>query len=203
MINSNISIRDIQPADIKAAADILTQAFAQDPVMNWIFGDQYQERAPAMFEATTRYCMLYGKAFCTTGMEAVALRKLPSDKKFSLWKGFRSGFFALPKLMGKDAFKRLMTFDKLIEKERHRLMGKEPFWYCWCLATRPEKQGQGFGTALMNHTFKLAQETGFPCYLETAKPENQLLYEKNGYVKRAEIQLTEQIPIICMLRENA
>lgn len=200
---NTFSIRDLEPADIKAAANILTEAFSTDPIMQWVFADQYQQKAPAMFEAITRYCILYGRAFCSSGMEAVALRKLPSDKKFSWWKAFRSGFFTLPKQMGKEAFKRLMTFDDLTQKEREKQMGNKGYWYCWCLATKPEKQGQGFGTALMNHTFNLARESGFPCYLETGKPKNQALYEKNGYIKLSEIYLPDQqTKIISMLREE-
>lgn len=87
-----IQIHDLQPSELEEAASILTKAFAKDPVMCWIFGDNYQQGAQAMFYAITQYCMLYGKAFCTAELEAVAIRKLPSDRKFSWWKGLRSGF---------------------------------------------------------------------------------------------------------------
>ncbi|KTD22766.1 Acetyltransferase (GNAT) family [Legionella lansingensis] len=197
-----IVIRDLDKEDIVIATTILTQAFAQDPVMQWICGDRYPQVAPALFEAITRYCMLYGKAFCTSKMESVALRKLPFDTKFSWWKAFRAGYLALPKRMGNEAFKRLMLFDDLTQKERKKQMGNNSYWYCWCLATRPEKQGKGFGTALIQHTFNLAAETGFPCYLETAVRKNQTLYEKNGYVKVSEFNLPDsEVVIISMLRE--
>ncbi|KTD07620.1 GNAT family N-acetyltransferase [Legionella jamestowniensis] len=197
-----IAVRSLQPDDLATAVATLTKAFAKDPVMQWIFGEDYQLKAPAMFEAITRYCMLYGKAFCTTGMEAVALRKCPTDKKFSWWKAFRAGFFTLPKAMGNKAFKRLMLFDDLTQKERKKHMGNNSFWYCWCLATQPDYQGKGYGTALMNYTFDLAKQSGFPCYLETATAKNQALYEKNGYVKLSEFYLPDnEVKIISMLRE--
>ncbi|ASQ44678.1 GNAT family N-acetyltransferase [Legionella clemsonensis] len=202
MIDRTIEVRDLQSDELANAVAILTQAFAKDPVMQWVFGENYQEKAPAMFEAITRYCMLYGKAFCTSEMEAVALRKSPADKKFSWWKTFRAGFFSLPRRMGNTAFKRLMLFDDITQKERKKHMGNKAFWYCWCLATNPEYQRQGFGTALMNYTFALAKQSGYPCYLETATVENQTLYEKNGYVKLSELYLpNSEVKIISMLRE--
>ncbi|WED43016.1 GNAT family N-acetyltransferase [Legionella cardiaca] len=170
--------------------------------MGWIFDSSYEKAAPMMFSAITRYCILYGKAFCTAELEAVALRKLPSDKKFSWWKGLRSGFLTLPQKMGHDAFKRLMILDELSQQERKKNMGDRAFWYCWCLASQPALQGKGFATKLMKHTFNLAHETGFPCYLETATLKNQALYEKNGFVKLSEFTLpNSEVKIISMLRE--
>lgn len=205
MNHSTIQVRDLRSNEVEKAVAILAQAFATDPAMNWIFGceEAYIQGAPAMFRAITRYCLLYGKVFCSEGLEAVALRRLPDDKKFSFWRALRSGFISLPKRMGNEAFKRLMIFDDLTQKERQKQMGTHPFWYCWCLACTPLEQGKGFGRALMQHTFTLAKNSGLPCYLETATVKNQMLYEKNGFHKLAELCLpNSEIKIIAMIRES-
>ncbi|CEK12123.1 GNAT family N-acetyltransferase [Legionella hackeliae] len=202
MTNHIIQIRNLQSGDINSAVATLTQAFAKDPLMQWVLAENYQQKAPHMFNAITRYCMLYGKAFCTTNLEAVALRKSPGDNKFSWWRAFRAGYLGLPRQLGTEAFNRVMLFDELAQEERNRQMGLKSFWYCWCLATQPGYQRQGFGTALMNHTFDLANQSGFPCYLETAHASNQILYEKNGYTTLSEFFLpNSDVKIISMLRE--
>ena len=43
----------------------------------------------------------------------------------------------------------------------------EPHWYLNMLATHPDWQRQGLGAALMGEVFRIADEQGLPCYLET------------------------------------
>ena len=52
----------------------------------------------------------------------------------------------------------------------------EPHWYLNLLATHPDWQRQGLGSALMDVMFERADADGLPCYLETETPENVAYY---------------------------
>ncbi len=63
---------------------------------------------------------------------------------------------------------------------------KEEHWYLSLLGTHPDWQRQGIGLALMSEGFKLADEQGLPCYLETETVENVAYYQHHGFAVRSE-----------------
>jgi GNAT superfamily N-acetyltransferase len=62
----------------------------------------------------------------------------------------------------------------------------EPHWYLNLLATHPDWQRQGLGSALMDVMFERADADGLPCYLETETPENVAYYMHHGFEVRTE-----------------
>lgn len=205
-MNTQITVSDIQMNEIEKAAVTLFHAFKNDPLMKWVFGDEnlYQEKAVELFETWVKYCVLYGKAFKTNNFEAVALRRKPGDIKFTLWRIFRSGMLRTPQILGKNGFDRLMQFDKIAVLEKQKNMEKKLFWYCWMIGTDPKFQKQGFGSALMAHTFAIAKQDNLPCYLETSSEASKQVHLSKGYKILSEVSLPRSdFKIISMLNELA
>lgn len=200
----NNKIYQIQKQDIPKAAETLKLAFADDPLISWIFGskEHFLANSQDLIETWVRYCVYYGLAYRTEQFESVSLRKLPGDVKSSLWKMFRAGMLKTPRIMGKEAFHRLMYFDDLSIRYKKKLMAKRLFLYCWQLGTKPQYQHQGFGRLLMDKTFAMAKKFNVPCYLETASKASKKIHERAGYQILDEILLPDsQIQITMMLNE--
>ncbi|MDP3560748.1 MAG: GNAT family N-acetyltransferase [Legionellaceae bacterium] len=160
MLTDSIKISEINKQDVDEASITLFHAFRKDPLIQWIYNDQwsYETRGLAILRTWVKYCMLYGKAFKTNNLEAVVLRKKPGDEKLTFWHMLRSGMLSTPAILGKEAFSRLMEFDNLMMQERKRNMDDKIYWYCWMLGTKPECQNQGFANALMKYTFDMAKK---------------------------------------------
>ena len=65
----------------------------------------------------------------------------------------------------------------------------EPHWYLQLLATHPDWQRSGLGTALMDAMFERADEQGLMCHLETETFVNVGYYGRHGFVVDAEFDL--------------
>jgi ribosomal protein S18 acetylase RimI-like enzyme len=57
----------------------------------------------------------------------------------------------------------------------------EPHWYLVVLSVRPEQQGRGLGTALVEPILARADREGVPCRVETADPANVSFYRRLGF----------------------
>jgi GNAT superfamily N-acetyltransferase len=73
---------------------------------------------------------------------------------------------------------RFTVFDALLE-EHHP---DRPHHYLALLAVRPDRQGQGLGTALLEEHHAHLDETGLPAYLEASSRASRALYLRHGYV---------------------
>ena len=86
----------------------------------------------------------------------------------------------------------------LIE-ERHP---DEPaHWYLPCIGVRPDRQGQGVGSALLEHMTERLDREGVPAYLEASSERNRALYLRHGFEIRGELTLPEGPTLWLMWRE--
>jgi GNAT superfamily N-acetyltransferase len=195
------TVIDIQSKDIPAAANVLTAAFRGDPLFAYIFGnlEHYNRAAPWMFATWVRWVMLYGKAWATPNIEAVALRKVPGNYHVSPWSIIRSGMLPTPIKLGMETYRRFDRVVTLLEKKHDELMGMSPHWYCECIAVVPGQQGKGLGKLLMEHTFQMAYADGLPCYLETASEKALSIHLKHGYEVRETVQVPDSELKICLM----
>ena len=72
-------IRDIGQPDVAPAGEVLANAFRGYPFFEYCLGaDSYERVAPGMFASFVKWTMLYGKAWATSDLSAVALRQPPT-----------------------------------------------------------------------------------------------------------------------------
>ena len=85
------------------------------------------------------------------------------------------------------------------QMERHH--PKEPHWYLPFLAVDPRHQGEGYGSALLEHTLIPCDRDQALAYLESSNPKNIPLYERHGFKLLATLQSGTSPPIFPMLRK--
>lgn len=62
-----------------------------------------------------------------------------------------------------------------------KLLPHTPHWHIGILGVDPTKQGQGFGTRLMEPVLQKASALGIATYLETSNPKNLIFYQRLGF----------------------
>lgn len=191
-------IRTASTADIDQVADILADAFSDDPCMNWVvphvglYAGFYRLLAQRLFLPS-------GMVFLDSEARAAAMwlppgasMRLPMSLE-QLWLVFQlvihSGIGVLPRLQQSHE----------VMMRRHP---REPHYYLHAIGVRGDSQGRGLGSALLKHVIRQCDEESMPAYLESSSALNIPLYQRHGF----EIQDEEPIgdggpPLTFMWRE--
>ena len=91
------------------------------------------------------------------------------------------------------------TFSILEEMADYHI--KEPHWYLPMIGVDPAQQGRGIGSALLRHGLAKCDEDHLPAYLESSRPANVPLSERNGFQVLGQVG-GDSFPVITpMLRQ--
>lgn len=171
------------PADMRAAGredwrrlgGIIAEAFSEDPVNLWIFGNR--EAMPPVFSTLARslylprgFCHLKGDDGATMWSHSSANLDLPLLPTLGL----------VAALMGKGAkgaVKRALGAGEAMKREHPT----EPHLYLFAIGTRKAARGKGLGKALLAPVLAAADRDGLPCYLENSNPANTGFYRAHGF----------------------
>jgi GNAT superfamily N-acetyltransferase len=191
-------IRHVSPFDTAEITDLVAEAMWDGPVARWLNPDQSERRrnSPAYFDIFVDYAVQYGEVYGMSDSDTGQLTGV------ALWFPFTS---AIPgpidyerrlKEVTGDAFDRACQLDALME-ENHPL---DPHHYLAFLAVRPDRQGQGIGSSLLDRHHDRLDQAGLPAYLEANDPRNRDLYLRHGYQVRSVLQLPDGPPLWSMWR---
>jgi hypothetical protein len=175
------------------AGEVLASAFRDYPFFAYCLGDadNYERVAPRMFSSFVRWTMLYGKAWATSDLNAVALRRPPGTRSIDFWNALRSGLAFTFLRMDNPTSRRFRRAAPVVEETHKRIMGDQPHWHCWMMGVLPVVQGAGVGRPLMRHTFEQSDRAGLPCYLETFSESSVRVHESQLYSIREAIKIPE------------
>jgi ribosomal protein S18 acetylase RimI-like enzyme len=182
-------------ADAEAVVDVLTEAFANDPVMTWI-GRRDAKRdhgRRAMFKYLVNKLGLPGEELWTADDHCAAALWVPparADLEQPWWDEVMMiptiiAFTGLRGLGRIDAFRK--SADKHHPKDR-------PHYYLMTIGVHPRFQGLGLGSALLDATLALIDAQGLPSYLESSNEKNVPLYQRHGYVVKSEFRVVPDSP---------
>ena len=174
----SLEVRKATREETRSIAEILAAAFATDPVMSWVMREptDAERRLGIMFRGVLdRAASAPDHELYVTGDGSGAalwfgvnrwksslgdaLRTAPA-----LW---RSGFMSLRGMRLYGAM-----------QQRHP---KEPHFYLEIVGTRPDRQGEGVGSALLDPVLARCDEEGVPAYLENSNPRNTAFYFRHGF----------------------
>ena len=111
----------------------------------------------------------------------------------AIWPALRTGM---------KAGKRMQVLDEFIEK-KHAEIISVPHWYLALLGVDPEFQGQGYSGILVRSMLSRIDRESLPCFLETSKEKNVLIYGRFGFQVIEEYTLPETtVRFWAMLRES-
>ncbi len=168
--------------NFERARTVMARAFEDYPLLRYVVpDDRWRLRlASALYGAVIRYCLAYGESFTTPEVEGTACW-LPPDRPFpTFFRMVRAGMLKLPFQFGWTSFAKLDAFDKVAQRMHHEY-APGPHWYLWAIGVARERQGQGLGAGLMRPILAQADAEGLPCYLETHKELNTLIYARLGF----------------------
>ncbi len=195
-------VRGIGAGDVDGVVDTLTLAFADDPVMSWVFPDPRHRRR--------RLAALWRHAAWGVYLPAGACTALADDHTpfagAALWRAddaaensyFEDHAEELAADLGED-LGQLGVLGALMA-EHHP---DEPHWYLLALGTRPELQGRGIGGTLLARTLAELDAVGAPAYLEATSTRSRVLYERHGFEITAVIELPDGPSVWPMWRPPA
>lgn len=174
--------RDLRADEVNAAVPIVARAFAEDPALAYLLPDPRDQEVlgPWLVATWIRYARGWGRAWCTEGLEGVALRRPPGATDLHPWGVIASGMVWTPFQLGFGASRRLLAAARATDA-RHAKTMPSPHWYCWMIAVDPAHPGEGHGSALMAHTFDQADMAELPCYLETTHERALAIHTAHGF----------------------
>lgn len=163
-------IRHATLGDTELCAGILTAAFADDPVSRWLIASP--EDGPRIHHR-------YFHVFVRHGLD-VGTVEIAEDAACAVW--FPSG---APDpdddlaVVAEQYAERFALFERTLQ-DRHP--GGPAHDYLMLLGARPDQQGRGLGTALLDHHLADLDPEGLPTYLvATTRRSAKGVYARAGY----------------------
>lgn len=192
-------IQSANPDDLETLVDTLSDAFAEDPVINWLF--PREAVYPALFRLILRGSALpRGMVHMEAGSRGAAIW-LPPDTPFELAPGRDLLALLLQSAlrMGLAPMARLRAQGRLFASQRP----PEPHFHLQFIGCRRRDQGAGVGAALLKTGLRACDTRGMPAYLECSNKLNLPLYERHGFVTRAEADLPAGGPTVWFMYRDA
>jgi len=151
-----------------------TRAFAEDPIMRWLWPDDAEYLTPngdVLHRAMAGWIRL-GEVWCTDDVAALAVWIPPGRPEPPVDPDAPE-----PPAPPADLQERFGILGPLMVEHTP----VEEHWYLQLLATHPDWQRQGLGAALMASMFERADDEGLPCHLETQTLVNVAYYRRHGF----------------------
>jgi GNAT superfamily N-acetyltransferase len=191
--STDSGLRRATVADIHRLADVLAEAFLEDPVFGWLMPDETkrQSRLRHYFAIDLRHLTLpRGRVWTTEDLAGAALSLPPGawrvPLRTTLLHGTAFGIH-LPRAARMGA---TMEWRHL----------REPHYYVRDVGVLPEMQGHGLGSKLLRPTLDRCDSEGLPAYLEASSERNAALYERLGFKLTAELRVAGSPPLRLMRR---
>lgn len=165
-------------ANHPAMVSTLAAAFAEDPSLCWIIGDQgdIERRLIPFFNSNVRGSVKHGYALRSASDEVVTLWRVPG----AIHAGFVESLISFPNMV--RSLGSGLSRGQLIAKLMHHHAPKHgQYHYLQFAGVSPAHQGKGWGGAAIRAGLERARASGLPAYLETAKTSNVALYQRLGF----------------------
>ena len=191
---SSVTVQTATAAHIDSAVNTITFAFSADPVARWFYPDsqQYLASFPTFVKAFAGAAFEHGSADYVDAYSAAALWLPP---------GVHPDEKALAALLEHTIAERRKpgVFALLAQMDSYH--PAEPHWYLPMIGVLPDKQGNGYGSALLKHALERCDAAGQLAYLEASSTKSVPLYERHGFEVLGTIQVGSSPPLFSMLRK--
>lgn len=164
--------------DQERIVDILSDAFDDNKSVNYIVKQdrKRKERIRRLMEYSFKVCYHFGKVFLSDDNKACAFILLPDKKKItlrSIWNDIKLIFTCI----GVSNIKKAMIREAKIKA----MQPKQPLCYLWFIGVRPEEQGKGIGSQLLQEILAENEFSERIVCIETSTIKNIPWYEKFGF----------------------
>ncbi len=186
-------------SDVSKIGEALALAFEDDPAMTWLFGE-IEDRKPGLLQRyltheTGRH-LQHPTVFTTDDHAGGALWDPPGHWKTNL----RAILGMLPIMLPGLRFHVVTALRGLARIEDAHDRHPEHY-YLAVLGTRPDRQGHGVGSTLLQPVLERCDQEGIGAYLESSKESNIPFYRRHGFQVVEEIRLPKGPLIYPMWRD--
>jgi GNAT superfamily N-acetyltransferase len=165
-------IIEADTANLPRLTELLTTAFAHNPVSDWLFRGRQDRHHPAFFAAHLRYALAAGRIDQTDDGNAVAVWIDYTRRAETITARTRFGTEAA------DAVGDHLLRWTLLDASLHGIQPAEPHWRLAFLAAHPGHQHQGQGGLLLHHATTWQRHLA---YLEATANRLVTFYARHGY----------------------
>ena len=181
-----------QRRDKQRVLDILTEAFWNDPHINWFTGQgtQKKNRIRAMMSHAFEGALARGDVYMSPNKEAVAIWRNSSKQVvniYTIWENL--------KFLYHFGFNKVKAISALDERVHQGYPKEKAFYYLFIIGTSEKGRGKGLSSLLMNTILQEADQKGLPTYLETANHGNIPIYNRKGFQVYKELPVAGEQPI--------
>lgn len=195
------TIAPLGSGDVRAAGNVLSAAFKDDPVIGKFLHGRLRRRLayPAFFRTAVRELHSTGHvdaAYHDGRLIGVAAWLTPVPRSLDRTTRLRN---LADQALLRALFPRGMRalddgFAGLASKHP-----SEPHWYLAFVGIDPGHQSLGLGSAILSPVLTLADATGLSCYLETPFTRTFAFYERLGFQHREETRTFRGAPPVWTL----
>lgn len=158
--------------------DILAASFDDNKSVNYVVkqDEKRPDRIRGLMEYSFNVCNAFGEVWLSEDEQACAMILLPDKKRANLhsirWDARLAfsviGLERISKVLGRES--KIKAFHP-----------KEPFTYLWFIGVRPEFQGQGKGSGMLQKIIEASVKNSRSVYLETSVERNLPWYKNHGF----------------------
>ena len=183
--------------DFDAAANLLAEAFYNNPSHVYIFPDSssrlkfLQYGLKANLKLNLNSATSISKSFALVedsrpagkrDIKAMGFWNCPHSTSAGFFDKVRSGWLMMPLKFDKETCKRLMEVMSEMNRIKEQVLGENKAWYLNNMAVARELRGKGVGTKLLQQQLKsFVVPSEFPAILMTQKETNVIFYQKLGF----------------------
>jgi GNAT superfamily N-acetyltransferase len=185
-----LSARRATPADLEPVTNIITLAFANDPLWSRALRPLGTERRRVFWGLSVEGALRYPWTWVLDGGGATSLWIPPGGTEMSPEQEKRMSELAAGLGPEEDNFFELLRrFDTAHPRS-------EPHYYLSLLATHPDQRGQGLGMWLLAHDLAMIDDEHCAAYLESSNPANNRRYASAGFESIGEFSYPGNGPIV-------
>jgi GNAT superfamily N-acetyltransferase len=185
---------DPSPSNVASVRAVLGAAFADDPMLQWIFRD-----VPAIEHATAAWIGLFAEALATLGSVDVVTDDDGTIVAAAMWRTDARPM-PLPELPSVGGLMTAILGPERMTTVATGLGGfaahkpEPPYHYLMFLGVRPDHQGRGLGRQLVAAGQDRARTDGQGVYLESTNPQNLPFYASAGFTVLGDFTLEPDGP---------
>jgi GNAT superfamily N-acetyltransferase len=198
---SSLAVRSVTRHDLEAVVEALVSAFAGDPLIGFLFGEDWQQKphVGAFFRILLEVRVSLGMpAFCAQEGGVIVGAVMGYDTSRPTWEEEQTEKWTQLLAEAEGLESRLREYGNLADK----FEPARPHYYLGVLGVRADQQGSGIGGALLERfcaaSSSNANSSGV--YLETASEASLRFYLKNGFEVRGEGRLGDNTSLWCVFR---
>ncbi|WP_285779331.1 GNAT family N-acetyltransferase [Microtetraspora sp. NBRC 13810] len=171
------SVRQAADAERQAVADVLTEAFMDDPVICWLFPDPGERGRLQRHFYRPLLSHPAGEAYLAGRREGASVWLTPAAGQAPYGERPDGAGEGVDPVFGESGA-RLRALGRVLA-ERHPV--HETHLYLPCMGVLRGGRGAGLGSAMLRHRLARADADGLPAYLEASSLRSRALYLRHGF----------------------